>query len=271
MDLALHRGRWLWHVEKWYVDALLPTGDVLIVLLAGLRICGYWRGRVTAELYPAEGDPVRGDAPAPWRSITGADDRLTFGTASIDGTHLVFDTPGLSGTLDLVPRVAPVMPRTPLFAVGGTSLGWSVEIPDADVTGVLRWPGGTLDLAGARGYRDRVWTDILPWRLPMRVVRWGRAAAGPHAMTWMRAATVQGEVHTGWVDGIVPDPAPDAPPLTEQRTLFSTAVAEMPALHLGALGRFLKRRVNPHQTRFAARTVLDGARGMAVHEEVLWR
>lgn len=266
MEYALHSGRWPWHLEKWYFDTLTPGGDVLIVLLAGIRVCGLWRGRVTAELYPAGCAPIRGDAAA--ARVEGGPDRLCFGPARIDGERFTFETPGLSGDLRVVPRFPPATARDPLFSVGATRLGWTMEVPDADTSGELRWPGGSLALQG-RGYRDRVWTDILPWRIPLLTVRWGRAAAAEHATSWMDAETTAERFRTRWADGVFV--ASDPPALREGRTLFSMRVADMEALSLGALGSVLRRMTDPHQTRWAARATLDGCEGWAVHEEVRWR
>lgn len=244
----------------------MPDGAVLIVLLAGMRIAGVRRARVTAELHQIGAPPVRGDEPA--RVIRGGADFLRYGSARIEGERFIFETPGLSGSLRYAARFPPATVRAPLLERGRATLTWEIEVPDADVTGELHWPGGTLEVAG-RGYRDRVWTDILPWRLPMRTVKWGRAAAGPHAATWLQASTDAESVRIGWQDGAV---APgDAPELRETRTLFSTRVADMESLRLGMLGRFLRRMTDPLQTRYLSRTSVNGADGWAAHEDVLWR
>jgi hypothetical protein len=85
----------------------------------------------------------------------------------------------------------------------------------------------------------------------------------------MDAETTAGRFRTRWADGAFV--APDPPALREERTLFSMRVADMKALSLGTLGSVLRRMTDPHQTRWAARTTLDGREGWAVHEEVRWR
>jgi hypothetical protein len=85
----------------------------------------------------------------------------------------------------------------------------------------------------------------------------------------MDAETTGERFRTRWEDGAFV--APDPPALSDGRTLFSTRVADIEALRLGALGSVLRRMTDPHQTRWAARTSVRGCDGWAVHEEVRWR
>lgn len=287
LDYALHRARSWWHLEKWYADAITPDGDVLVVLLTAVRVAGAWFGRVTADLARSDGATVRGDAPA--SRIAGGLGWLRFGPARIEGDVLVWSTPGLSGELTVRPRAEAVTMRDPLVASGHHALGWAVEAPDADVAGELRWPGASRSLAG-RGYRDRVWTDIPPWRLPLRTLRWGRAVTASHATTWIDAETLAGRLRWRWEDGVVlpggrvpagagegvgnePD-ATDVPGLSlgARRVLVDARVADIPSLRLGPLRgllRWLSRDVR--QTRWSAPVWWRGEAGWAVHEEVAWR
>jgi hypothetical protein len=267
VDYALHRSRSWWHLEKWYADAITPDGDVLVVLLAVIRVAGMTVGRVSADLSRADGSAVRGDAPA--SSVAGGPGWLRFGPARIEGDVLTWSTAGLSGELAVRPRAPAATMRDPLFSAGRGALAWTVEVPDADVSGELRWPGGSLPISG-RGYRDRVWTDILPWRLPLRTLRWGRAVTASHATTWIDAETAAERLRWRWDDG---RESTDAPPAVgRDRVLVAAAVADIPGLRLGLLrGLFRVLSRDPHQTRWAAPTSLGGEAGWAVHEEVRWR
>jgi hypothetical protein len=267
VDYALHRTRSWWHLEKWYADAITPDGDLLVVLLAVIRVAGITIGRVSADLSRADGSVVRGDAPA--SPVAGGPDWLHFGPARIEGDLLTWSTAGLSGELAVRPRAPAAAMRNPLFSVGRGALAWTVEVPDADVTGEVRWPGGSFPISG-RGYRDRVWSDILPWRLPLRTLRWGRAVTASHATTWIDAETAAEPVRWRWNDGRESTDAP--PPVGRDRVLMAAAVADIPGLRLGPLrgfSRVLSRDL--HHTRWAAPTSLDGEAGWAVHEEVRWR
>ncbi len=268
MNLALRGGGWPFGLEKWYVDTLLPDGTVLLVYLVRIRVLGLPVTRLTAELFRPGGPDVRGEAVV--RSVSGGEDRLWFGPARIEGEVLRWETPGLSGELRFVPRAAPVALVDPFLEASSRRLTWTVEVPDADVTGRVVWPGGELEVTG-RGYRDRVWFDLLPWRFPIRELVWGRAVAGPHAATWVRATTPTGEVAARWQDGVVELGSARPVDLGPSRTLLETRVADIEGFRLGWLAPLLRRVTgDPHEIKLAAPCELDGEAGVAVHEVVGW-
>lgn len=274
MDLTLHPAESPATLEKWYIDVLLDDGAILLVYLGVLTLFHVRFARVTAELFPPGGRVVRGSAAV--RDIEGGEDKLRFGVATIDGDRLHFTTAGLSGTLAYQPRYPPSMPREPFLTQGNKTLHWSVEIPDADVTGTLEWPGGARSVTG-RGYRDRVWFNLPLWRFPIRELIWGRAAAGEHAATWVRATTGHGVIAMSWLDGRVVE-ADDisGPPadvaLGPGRVFIDADVSGLEGLRLGAL-RGIIRTISgdPHETKWHAPCTIAGTEGMAVHEVVRWR
>lgn len=269
MDLGPGPVRCPFTLEKRYLDVLLPDGAVLLVYLGWLRLLGLRRARVTADLF-RPGEPRRhGDAPA--AAVRGGHGWLDYGAARIEGERLSFATGGLSGELDFAARAPPAQLGAPLLARGRRRLDWIVEVPDADVTGEVRWPGGSLAVRG-RGYRDLVRFDLLPWRFSIRELRWGRIAAGPHAATWMEARTRDGELAAGWRDGRPARPADLGVALGPSRLLLEARVADLPGLGLGPM-RELVRRLSgdPREVKWAAPGSLDGSPGVAVHEVVRWR
>jgi hypothetical protein len=155
----------------------------------------------------------------------------------------------------------------PILRVENRSLEWSIEIPDADVRGQIRWPGGERAIEG-RGYRDRVWLDIAPWRLTLRTLRWGRAVSEGHASVWTIAETSDGVVKRGWCDG-EPIADPIEPVFEGDRELVAGPIVDLDGLALGPLRPILRRATgNPLQRKWAGRTSLDGARAIGVHEIV---
>lgn len=276
MDLALHPTRLPTSLEKWYIDALLDDGTVLLVYLGVLTLMGMRLSRVTAELFPPRGPAVRGSATVRQRA-SGGEDILRFGPASIMGDHLRFATAGLTGDLVYRPRYQPCSLREPFLARRSRSLHWMVEIPDADVTGTLKWPGGSLILKG-RGYRDRVWFDLAPWNFPIRELVWGRAIAGTHAAMWVHATTTQGNIASSWLDGqIVATHGGSGPPsgvvLHPGRVFLDADVVALDGLRLGRPSRSLIRRLSgdPHETKWQAACTIAGDDGMAVYEVVRWQ
>jgi hypothetical protein len=276
MDLALHPTRLPTSLEKWYIDALLDDGTVLLVYLGVLTLVGVRLSRVTAELFPPRGPAVRGSAIV--RHVPrGGEGVLRFGSASIIGNRLRFTTSGLSGDLVFRPRHPPCSLREPFLARGGRSLHWMVEIPDADVTGTLQWSGGARTVKG-RGYRDRVWFDLVPWNFPIRQLVWGRAIAGTHAATWVHATTAQSSIASSWLDGqIVSNHSGSGPPsgvaLQPGRVFLDADVVALDGLHLGWPLRPLIRRLSgdPHETKWQTACTIAGEDGMAVHEVVRWQ
>jgi len=269
MNLALRGGRGAFLLEKWYADVLSGDGSVLLVYLGWMRVLGVPVARFSAELFRPGGASVRGDAPV--RSIEGGESRLEFGPARIDGESLVWSTPGLSGALRFAARHPTVTLREPFLEQGGQRVLWTVEVPDADVEGELRWPGGGERFVG-RGYRDRVFCDVPPWRFPVRELRWGRAVSASHAAAWVCARTAQGEVAASWRDGRVVADAAEPVALEAERTLVDTRVADIEGLRFGLLRPILRRLTgDPHEAKWAAAARLGAESGRAIHEHVLWR
>lgn len=274
MNLSLHPMRFPATLEKWYIDTLLDDGAVLLIYLGMLSVSYLRAARVTAELFLSDGSGPHGSVNA--NHLSGGENILHFGSATIAGDRLSFVTPGLSGELTYHPRYPPFALREPFLAEGNRSLHWLVEIPDADVTGTLRWPGGERAIAG-RGYRDRVWFDFPPWRFPIHELIWGRAAAGNHAATWVRAITDQGIIAAAWLDGQLAPIADDSGlpaevTLGASRIFLDTDVVSMEGLRLGVLRGVLRHfSGDPHQTKWQAPCVIAGERGVAVHEVVRWR
>jgi hypothetical protein len=246
---------------------LAPDGTVVLVYLAQLGLGPLVQRRVTAELFRPGSAPIRGDASA--SEVRGGEGFLRFGSATIEGELLRWETPGLSGELRYRPRAAPTHLGHPFLEHDGRSLTWNVEIPDADVEGELRFPGGALTIAG-RGYRDRVWMDIPLWSFPLRELDWGRAVTGSHATTWVRARTTKGLVSAAWLDGAL---LPDRPEiaLVGTRELLASRVVDLDGLKLGALRPLLRRITgDPHEIKWASRASLGGEEGVAIHEIVRW-
>ncbi|NIM49921.1 MAG: hypothetical protein GTN62_06505 [Gemmatimonadales bacterium] len=261
-------GREPFFLEKWYLDTILDDGTLLIVLLGHLRALGLRRARLSAELHLPDGRVVRGDASVGAIVPEGGGRRFHHG--QLGETELVWRTSTLSGELRLISRHTSARLRDPLLTDGKRQLRWIVEVPDADVEGELRWSAGRLAVAG-RGYRDYLAVDLLPWRLPIRELRWGRAFAGDHACCWMRLGTHDAALEGTWADGHM-ESRMAPPPLHEERVIQQAHVADIAALRIGALRSVLRRLAgDPYQTRWLAQASLGGARGWAVHELVRWR
>lgn len=269
MNLAPGPDHWPFTLEKWYIDTLMPDRTVLLVYFGRFRAVGIAVARLTAELYRPDGTVQRGDAGAD--RLTGGEDWLRCGPLTLAGEKLSWHTRGLSGEVEFSPRFSCASLRDPFLKSGGRELAWTVEIPDAEVRGEVRWPGGSAPIRG-RGYRDRVWFDLRPWRFPIKELHWGRAAAGPHAATWVRAQTPTGVVEAAWCDGRVLPQLPAEIELRESRVFLEADVLGLEGLRLGIARPLLRRLTgDPHEVKWVAAARLRGHEGVAVHEVVRWR
>lgn len=256
----------LFRLCKWYVDTLLDDGTVLLVYLGKITLAGVPLVRVTADLFSTLGR-VSSSA-AGGHLLEREPFTVRCGSAEIQGDELRWETPALSGHLRFAARHAPVTLRQPFLSQAGRSLDWCVEVPDADVSGELT-VGGRVQHVQGRGYRDRVSFDIVPWKLPLRRLHWGRVAAGPHAATWVEADTADGRIEAGWHDGALIPSRPPQLELFDQRELLAGPVVDLEGLQLGPLRPMLRAMTrNPFQRKWTARATLQGVVGRAVHETV---
>ncbi len=252
---------WPFFLDKWYVDVLLPGGDVLIAYVARLRLLGLPVGRFVCLWFPAGGPTVR---------VTGTTGAARF-HASPAGPppaelRLSWDLPGLAGDIRLVSRWPSISTAGPIAEAGGRFLHWHAHMPDAEATGVLRVAGRNLTVEG-RGYVDRVRSDLLPWRFPVRAVRWGRAAGGQHASMWLSVDVDGGSVSLDWLDGQVGPEGAARPQVLERRLLADEVVVRGSTLELGAWRVLLRPWFGDlRQQRWAARAELAGSPVRAVLE-----
>jgi hypothetical protein len=110
-----------------------------------------------------------------------------------------------------------------------------------------------------------------PRRLGLRELRWGRAVAGPHAAWWFELSGRRETLSAFWQDGRL-SRSGTRPKLADERQVGDERVARLAGLGSGP-ARWLLRLLagDPRQTRWHARTSLEGVPGWAVHEVVRWR
>lgn len=270
MGSSLHSSRHAGplRLDKWYADALLPDGSVLLVYLGSLIVGPWCLSRVTAELFLPDGTRHSGGAKGR-RPVLG-DGSADFVAGGFAGERLWWQAPGLSGELAFTSRHPGFELACPFLEAGPRSLHWVVEVPDADVRGEARWPGGSMAIEG-RGYRDRVWADIPLWRLPLLELRWGRAVAGEHAAVWASAAGTGGAVAAAWQDGRPTRESLVLPSCGPGRVLLEGPALDLEGLHLGLLRAPLARLLHaPKQVKQASEASIGGVSGRAVHEVVTW-
>lgn len=268
INMKLRPARWPFSLEKWYIGTLLSDGSVLHISLGGPRIMGAPFARVEAELHRPGLPVVRGTARA--RFLAGGGGVLQCGSARIDHDKLHFETPGLSGQLSFTPRFPPTRLQDTLLQDGERKLQWLVEIPDADVTGRITWPGGSLSVDG-RGYRDRFYYDMLPWRTHFKDLKWGRAMTQNNTAIWMEGTTPRGRTRAMWHNGEHSEGARPEVHTESMRVLSKEDVVTLHGAHLGVMRPLLSRLSGqPVEVKQAGVATVGGEGGVALLGSVHW-
>ena len=150
---------------KWYMDCVTESGEAAIVYFADLR----WRG-----LHATMGSVLENGAGAEPRTRTS----LGQHRISDDGYEISVEHARLkvSGTWQAI--CSPVQ-RT-VYQEGAGSIVWNCVQPGSRV----RMSIGERELAGL-GYAERLSLTLATWRLPIRLLRWGRFVSGDHALAWV--------------------------------------------------------------------------------------
>jgi hypothetical protein len=259
-------------LDKRYIDVLLPDQTVLLLYIGELKLLHLRAARVMADLYLADGTQIH--AAAGVERLQAGRDSLQAGPLEIDGDRLTFYMPALAGQLVYHSRWPACSLREPFLEQRGRRLMWTLEVPDADVEGRLTWPSGRLDVSG-RGYRDRVWLNFPLWRFPIRRLDWGRAVAGCHAATWVRAATAGRTVATSWVDGKTLAECQSIPAsgvaLGPYQPFVDTDIVDVLRIRPRAFRTVAHRLLGGiHETKRRGQCLICGHEGVAVHEVVTW-
>lgn len=241
------------HLQKWYLDCVTPTGELLIGYVATLR-WGAFRAAYAATV-ELDAQGVR------QRQLHRA------GQVTRTGEHLVLDVPGLkllglwTGTHGSGPQV--------LHAADDGRITWDVLALPARVD--VR--SGDRRLQGA-GYAEVLTLSVPPWRLPFADLGWGRFVADDAAtgFTWVEWRDASGTLLLERTWG-ASAPVRHGMRLAATRPIRQGLVSDSLLGRLAPLKRLLPRglREVTEQKYLSRGTLTDGTTGWVVHEEVLWR
>ncbi len=267
------------HLSKWYLDAVSPGGEAVIVYVAQLgwgglalryasllELDGSGRARVASSVRD-HADPAMADGRLAWSS----------------------DTLGVRGTWR---AIAPAAEETLLDAEHGR-VEWRCLQPASEVELRVGARGGAGErVVRGLGYAERLELTVPPWRMPIDELHWGRFVStqderGTHAsVVWIdwRGAHAR---RLAWVDGaraVAREVAEDRVTLADgaalaldrgavlrEGTLGGTVLAALPKLRDALPGRIL----GVHERKWRSRGVLERAgrpavEGWAIHEVVRW-
>lgn len=169
-------------LDKWYFDLVTDAGDVFIGYVARLQ---WVTVRITyASVLISESDG---------RTVESAVGRGVQPPRLANGV-LTWENPRLVVQGAWHPD-APPLERTLASGRHGT-VQWNCVAPRARAT--VGWNG--RDLAGI-GYVERLRLTVPPWRLPFRILRWGRHLSDRHWLAWIEWEGTAAQRWI-WLDGV---------------------------------------------------------------------
>ena len=255
-------------LSKWYLDCVSEAGDVAI---------GY-NAWVQAVRLPVryEGLVHRSSGWQPKSTHS-----LRPSSISVSGNELKWGAPGL-GVRGVWRRASNEI-RTTLYQCPEGAVEWQCLMPKA--VAEIELPGAAF---GGLGYVERLRISFSPWRVPIRLLRWGRFLSSRNVLVWIdwqggfstRFAYLNGQrvrVEPGSIENDHLS-LPDGLRATFERTavlrdasLGATFLEALPVLERVAPARFLLAQ----ESKWLSRTTLEVPgeakdEGWTIHEEVRW-
>ncbi len=256
----------MFRLLKFYLDLVTEDGTALIGYAARLRVGRIELGYSSLLLSPPGGAPL---------------ERATLEKGPLPdlrGDQMQWSSPALALAGEWRSRSPPL--RQALLQGRHGAIHWSCHMPRAAATVMV----GGQRLTGT-GYVESLRLTIAPWRLPFRVLRWGRYASRSRSLVWIdwgggdpaRWIWLDGQARAGGLNSLGLDLADEtALRFDDRRDVRNRGVFE----GLGAgIGRLLPavaarpRSMHEHKELSRA-TLTEGGRtvdrGWALHEEVTW-
>jgi|SRR5450755_2903979 len=152
-------------LTKWYLDCVAENGDAVILYLADLR----WNALTMhyASLITVISGRIESAS-----SLRDAAPEFHDGKIAAIVPHL-----NIEGTWQ---ALGPPIQRTVFDGERG-SVVWRCLQPMSQVDILFR---GTIRLAG-RGYAECLTLSVLPWKLPLKELHWGRFLSEQDALVWI--------------------------------------------------------------------------------------
>lgn len=255
-------------LTKWYLDCVADNGDAAIVYVADLR----W-DRLSvhyASLLTALEGRIRSASslrkcllPQPEADTA----RLSLPQLGIEGTWRALSAP---------------LARTVFDSPDG-SVDWRCHQPRSQVDLLLH---GKARLTGL-GYAECLTLTVLPWKLPLEELLWGRFLSPQHALVWIdwrgpyqwRTVFHNGkeqQVQSLTESGIIFAGPATRLDLDRDMALRTGQLGETVFAGISSLARLLPRSLMSVEeckwrSRGELRTASGAASGWAIHEVVKWK
>jgi hypothetical protein len=235
-------------LTKWYLDCVAENGDAVVVYVADLR----WDQlsmRYSSLLTVREG---RVHCASSLRECLFP--QLDGDTTTLSLPHL-----GMKGTWQALR--SPV--KRMVFDSEDGSVAWHCHQPMSQVDLLLQ---GKTRMVGL-GYAECLTLSVLPWKLPLEELHWGRFLSRHHALVWIDWRGPQRR-RTVLYDG----EEQEIQSLTESRMLFADTGTTLDldrgmVLRSGQLGRTVFAGISRGMLQTGNMT----ASGWAIHEVVKWK
>jgi len=259
-------------LTKWYLDCVAENGDTAIVYVADLR----W-DRLSvhyASLLTVLDGRVNSSSSLRKCNLP----RLDRDTARLSLPHL-----GIEGTWRALR--APLA-RTVFDSPGG-SVDWHCHQPLAQVELLLPGQSRMKSRMIGFGYAECLTLTILPWKLPLEELHWGRFLSPQHALVWIDwrgPYQWHGVFHNGeerevrslTESGILFADATTWLDLDRRLVLRSGQLGETVFAGISRLAKLLPRSLlSVEECKWRSRGTLqmgsDAASGWAIHEVVKWK
>jgi hypothetical protein len=255
-------------LTKWYLDCVAENGDTAIVYVADLhwdRLSLHYASLLTAlEGRIRSAFSLRKCVlPEP----DGDTARLSLPHLGIEGTWRALSSP---------------LART-VFSDNDGSVDWHCHQPLSQVDLLLH---GKTRITGL-GYAECLTLTVLPWKLPLEELHWGRFLSPEHALVWIdwrgpyqwRSVFHNGEEQE--VQSLTESAMVFADPTTRLdldrgMSLRSGQLGETVFAGISSLARLLPRSLMSVEeckwrSRGLLKTASDTASGWAIHEVVKWK
>lgn len=186
-------------LRKWYFDLLTPGGTYLFLYFAYIRLAA--AKMYSLVLHIAPGDSAKTHTfPLPVKSLReGGKEGHEFlallkdGAITLDRNGCRITVKHPRSSVDL--SYSPVIPggTGPVLIPGdGGHILWEPIGIRYRVEGLVTLDGLRLDVSGSAGYADFLESTILPPRVPVRRLLWGRAHHAGADLTFMHASGTGG-------------------------------------------------------------------------------
>lgn len=258
----------MFNLTKWYLDCTDELGNSAIIYWGRLQL-----GALDLSYASVLGIPM-GAPCTEFRSILPSPGPALTRRKGVDGVHMESIALDVEG--HWIPQADPI--KATLLERPDGRIQWTCIAPQARVD--LRVQGKKLQ---GVGYVERLDMTLAPWKMPFRVLRWGRAIAARRSAVWI---DWEGDYprHDLWTNGTHCEHACisddrvqsqdfsielDRSRVIREGPIGSTALARIPGLRSVAPASLLDSREHKWLSRAAfCGGSRDGASGWAIHERV---